>query len=146
VGDAVSAIFPDPLQLILGNATLNIEVDSRPSNSAEMPLTSGHALTAALLVPLSWSKWTIAGVGFLAYLCLVRNLRWRRYNALHAKYERRIKNLTLQDAQEIVHESSFWDIPLIIHHAMSFALFKTYGIVSALVNGFQDFNIIFTLS
>jgi hypothetical protein len=97
-----------------------------------MSLTSGHTkMAAALLVPLSWSKWTIAGVGALGYICLVRALRWRRYNAMLAKYGHKGEGLTLQEAQKIVQESAFWDIPLILNHAMSFALFKTYGIVSA---------------
>jgi hypothetical protein len=81
--------------------------------------------------PGSWSKWTVAGALSLSYLVLVRVLRWRRYNALHAKYgPDKMKTLTPLEAQLIVHEAALWDIPFINTEALSFALFKTYGIVS----------------
>ncbi|PFH48519.1 hypothetical protein AMATHDRAFT_5718 [Amanita thiersii Skay4041] len=75
--------------------------------------------------PVAW-----VAVG-LSYLVLVRCLRWRRYNAVHAKYHRRdVKDLTLEEAQKIMQESVFWDMPLLLNYALAFALFKTYGIPS----------------
>jgi hypothetical protein len=84
--------------------------------------------------PHTWSKWTITSTLSISYLVLVRLLRWRRYNALHAKYPPdKMKTLTPQEAQLIVHEAALWDIPFINTEALSFALFKTYGIVSEVV-------------
>jgi hypothetical protein len=76
-----------------------------------------------------------ASIGFLAvtsYFCLVRSLRWRRYNNIHKKYEKKWREggLTPAEAQEILLVSSFWDCPLLLHKAVAFALFKTYAIVS----------------
>ncbi|KAJ2913588.1 hypothetical protein MD484_g6832, partial [Candolleomyces efflorescens] len=92
-----------------------------------------------------------ASVGFLAatsYLGLVRSLRWRRYNNIHKKYEKKWREggLTPVEAQEILLVSSFWDFPLLLHKAVSFALFKTYAITEILIatfvgcpiNGFHD--------
>ena len=78
-----------------------------------------------------------ASIGFLAvtsYLSLVRSLRWRRYNNIHKKYEKKWSEggLTPAEAQEILLVSSFWDCPLLLHKALAFALFKTYAIVSAI--------------
>lgn len=76
-----------------------------------------------------------ASIGFLAvtsYICLARSLRWRRYNNIHKKYEKKWREggLTPAEAQEILLVSSFWDCPLLLHKAVAFALFKTYAIVS----------------
>jgi hypothetical protein len=70
----------------------------------------------------------------LAYLCLVRALRWRRYNAVHKKFGPRYtsKTLTPEEAQQVMHLSAFWDMPLLMNYALAFALFKTYAIVCCL--------------
>lgn len=77
---------------------------------------------------LSWWWLLIPG----AYLSLVRSLRWRRYNAIHRKYQAKFENktLTLEDAQRVCQLSLAYDMPLLMNYAMSFALFKTYGVVS----------------
>lgn len=68
----------------------------------------------------------IAGV---SYLALVRSLRWRRYNAIHAKYGNKIQSLTTEDAQAVMHVALRWDMPLLFYYSLAFALFKTYAIV-----------------
>lgn len=69
---------------------------------------------------------------FLVWLVVVRALRWARYNAIHrefkAKYEGR--TMTPEEAQKIMHVSMLYDMPLLLNYALSFALFKTYAIVS----------------
>jgi hypothetical protein len=72
--------------------------------------------------------------GFALWLLIVRALRWRRYNAIHRKYGPKWNNglgtITPQEAQEITHLSTVFDMPQLLFNALSFALFKTYGIVS----------------
>ena len=72
------------------------------------------------------------GVGFLVYVLLVRSLRWRRYNAIHRQYEAKWKEgkLTVAEAQKVMHVSSLYDMPWLLVRALSFALFKTYAVVS----------------
>ncbi|KAL1731929.1 hypothetical protein EV714DRAFT_271241 [Schizophyllum commune] len=67
------------------------------------------------------------GVG---YLGLVRALRWRRYDAIHQKYARKLADgsLTPAEAQEVVQLSLGYDMHWLMTQALSFALFKTYGI------------------
>ena len=69
---------------------------------------------------------------FAAYLLLVRSLRWRRYYAIHKKYEGKWRRgeLTPAEAQEIMHTSVFWDQPLLMNKSLAFALFKSYDNVS----------------
>ena len=71
------------------------------------------------------------GIVFLLnYVALVRFLRWRRYNALHAKYANRpLSSISPQEAQEIMHLADMWDMPSLNIYALSFAMFKTYAIV-----------------
>jgi len=69
----------------------------------------------------------VAGV---SYLALVRSLRWRRYNAIHAKYGGKIRSLTTEEAQEIFQVALSWDMPLLLYYSLAFALFKTYAIPS----------------
>ncbi|KAF5373142.1 hypothetical protein D9758_001537 [Tetrapyrgos nigripes] len=68
----------------------------------------------------------------LSYLVLVRALRWKRYNKIHRKYQKRYEAglLTPEDAQRIIKPSLGYDMPLVLGSAISFALFKTYGIPS----------------
>lgn len=68
----------------------------------------------------------IAGV---SYLALVRSLRWKRYNTIHAKYGGKIRSLTTEEAQEVFHVAFHWDMPLLLYYSLAFALFKTYAIV-----------------
>ena len=97
---------------------------------------------------------TLAATAALGYLALVRALRWRKYDAVHRKYAykrqggsvlqsppeaqprsaEKAQTLTPEEAQEIVQLSLGYDMHYIMTMALSFALFKTYGIVSA-ING-----------
>ncbi|KAF9467635.1 hypothetical protein BDZ94DRAFT_1318601 [Collybia nuda] len=74
----------------------------------------------------------IACAAVVLYLCVVRSLRWRRYNAIHAEYRTRFesKNLTPEEAQKILHLSAYYDMPLLLGTSLSFALFKTYAVPS----------------
>lgn len=67
-----------------------------------------------------------------AYLVLVRTQRWRVYNAVHRKFESRLGKLTPVEAQEIVRASAVWDMPGLLIWSLSFALMRTYAIVSSL--------------
>ncbi|KAJ6618009.1 hypothetical protein B0H10DRAFT_1796272 [Mycena sp. CBHHK59/15] len=81
---------------------------------------------------LSCSKSSVACAVVLGYLCVVRSLRWRRYNAIHTKYSSKFKAGTLSpdEAQEVVQVSYLYDMPLLSEYSLAFALFKTYGIPS----------------
>lgn len=76
---------------------------------------------------------SIVALVTLSYLCLVRSLRWKRYYAIHKKYMSRFetKTLTPEEAQQIIHTGAFYDMPFLLNYSLAFALFKTYGIVSA---------------
>jgi hypothetical protein len=84
------------------------------------------------LLPRLTTVTTVAG-GFILWLVVVRALRWRRYNAIHRKYGPKWNNglgaINPQEAQEIIHLSTVYDMPFLVHKALSFALFKTYAIV-----------------
>lgn len=75
-----------------------------------------------------------ACVVVVGYLCIVRSLRWRQYNAVHAEYRSRFESNTLtpEDAQRIIHVGAYYDMPLLLNYSLAFALFKTYGIVRLL--------------
>ncbi|KAF8197134.1 hypothetical protein BJ912DRAFT_954888 [Pholiota molesta] len=85
------------------------------------------------LLPRLTTVTTVAG-GFILWLVVVRALRWRRYNAIHRKYGPKWNNglgaINPQEAQEIIHLSTVYDMPFLVHKALSFALFKTYAIPS----------------
>lgn len=67
------------------------------------------------------------------YLLLVRSLRWRRYNAIHREFAGRDpESLTTEEAQRVMHGVTMWDMPGLSMWSLSFALFKTYAIVSSL--------------
>ncbi|KAI5891574.1 uncharacterized protein SCHCODRAFT_01096190 [Schizophyllum commune H4-8] len=75
---------------------------------------------------------TLAATAALAYFALVRALRWRKYDTVHRKYAHKLRDKTLSptEAQEIVQLSLGYDMHYIMTMALSFALFKTYGIPS----------------
>ncbi|TFK63951.1 hypothetical protein BDN72DRAFT_826158 [Pluteus cervinus] len=64
------------------------------------------------------------------YVGIVRALRWRRYNAIHKKYQAKFERneLTPEEAQEIMHVADFYDMPMMMNYSLAFALFKTYAI------------------
>lgn len=71
------------------------------------------------------------------WLCLVRALRWRRYNAIHQKFGAKWNNglgtITPQEAQEIMHVSCLYDMPWLVSLGGGLLVFlNTYGIVSIL--------------
>jgi hypothetical protein len=70
---------------------------------------------------------------FATYLWLVRTLRWRRYNAMHEKYQAKYEKETLtpEEAQEIIHVAAFYDMPSLVKYSLAFALFKAAAIVSS---------------
>jgi len=93
--------------------------------------------------PLRWSKSTLALTSFIGYLLLVRLLRWRRYNAMMKHYAgRRLESITPEEAQQIIHVSSMYDMPMVDYYALSFALFKTYAIptISKILADTKEFN------
>jgi hypothetical protein len=79
---------------------------------------------------IHWSKLTVTCA--VGYLCVVRFFRWRRYNAVHKKYAAAFKarTLTPEEAQDVLHVSTFYDMPTVLNYALAFALFKTYAVVS----------------
>ncbi|KDR72939.1 hypothetical protein GALMADRAFT_73434 [Galerina marginata CBS 339.88] len=90
----------------------------------------GEALEALRHVP---PVAAIAG-GLLAWVVLVRALRWRRYNAIHRQYGPKWDNgrgtITPEEAQKITMVSTMYDMPLLLNYAVAFALFKTYAVPS----------------
>lgn len=89
-----------------------------------------QCLLNRLLHPTSVT--TIAG-GLFIWLGIARAMRWYRYNDIHRKYGPKWNNglgtINPQEAQEIMHLSTVYDMPLLLDNALSLALFKTYGIV-----------------
>ncbi|KAJ7725936.1 hypothetical protein B0H16DRAFT_1593424 [Mycena metata] len=75
-----------------------------------------------------YSKSSVACALGLVYLCVVRSLRWRRYNAIHRKYSAKFATLTPEEAQEVVQLAFFYDMPMLSEYSLAFALFKTYAI------------------
>ena len=78
------------------------------------------------LPPATLAACLAAGLG---YLFLVRSLRWRLYHAIHAKYQRKMHDITPEEAQEIMDASLHWDMPTLMTNSIAFALFKTYAVV-----------------
>ena len=72
---------------------------------------------------------TVCLVAGASYLALVRSLRWRRYNAIHEKYGKKIQSLTTEEAQEIIAVAYGWDMPFLLGHSMSFAVLRTFAVV-----------------
>lgn len=72
--------------------------------------------------------------GIVVWAALVRSCRWDYFNAIHRKYGPKWDNgrgkITPEEAQAVVHISSYYDMPIIMYLSLSFALFKTYGIPS----------------
>jgi len=52
---------------------------------------------------------------------------------IHKKYTPAFeaRTLTPEEAQDVVHVSTFYDMPTLLNYALAFALFKTYAIVRA---------------
>jgi hypothetical protein len=67
----------------------------------------------------------------VVYLCVVRALRWRRYNAIHKKYAAKFqaKTLTPEEAQEVLQLVFTYDMPTLSELSVAFSTYKTYGIV-----------------
>ncbi|KIL64803.1 hypothetical protein M378DRAFT_77637 [Amanita muscaria Koide BX008] len=99
------------------------------------------------LLPLSNTA-VACSVAVLSYLLLVRLLRWRRYNAIHAKYQSKLEDITPEEAQEIMHVSQQQDMPSLIYYATAFALFKTYAIpsISKILDGTKQIGSLDTIS
>ncbi|KAJ7471896.1 hypothetical protein FB451DRAFT_1251338 [Mycena latifolia] len=78
----------------------------------------------------SYTKTSLACALGLVYLCVVRSLRWRRYNAIHKKYSAKSLSgtLTPEEAQEVLQLSMMYDMPTLSEYSLAFALFKTYAI------------------
>ncbi|KAF5376786.1 hypothetical protein D9757_009463 [Collybiopsis confluens] len=97
-------------------------------------MSSSSKISLVNLPGTASKQWSIAiGVTFFVYLSVVRAIRWRRYNSIHRKYEHKFlqgERLSPEEAQEIMHTSAMYDMPLLMNYALSFALFKTYAIPS----------------
>jgi hypothetical protein len=72
--------------------------------------------------------------GIACCVVLTRSRRWDHFNAIHQKYGPKWDNgrgsITPEEAQVVVQLSICFDMPLVLYYAHSFALFKTYAIVS----------------
>jgi hypothetical protein len=72
--------------------------------------------------------------GIVGWVFLARSRRWDQYNAIHQKYRLKWDNgrgkITPEEAQLVVHLSNCYDMPSHMYFSLSFALFKTYAIVS----------------
>ncbi|EEB90217.1 hypothetical protein MPER_11604 [Moniliophthora perniciosa FA553] len=90
----------------------------------------------SLLPSIPWPSVTIPAAVLLSWLSIARAYRWRRYNYIHRVYGPKYKTgtLTLEDAQEIVHIITQYEMPVIMEYALTFALFKPYAITFILIN------------
>lgn len=109
------------------------------SSSLDHHQSSARLSTMASLIPWSLTSGTQVrqtilpwgSIVIISYLILVRCLRWQRYTAIHRKYAGTdLATLTPDEAQEIAMVSFVYDMPNLSTYSLSFALFKTYGIVS----------------
>ncbi|TFY76916.1 hypothetical protein EWM64_g7098 [Hericium alpestre] len=88
------------------------------------------SLSASKWLP-DWSIGTFSAIAVhVGYLLLVRLLRWRRYNEVHRRFAGRLKDLTVEEAQEIVSLSSNFDIVFVSGLAGAVAFMKTLAIPS----------------
>ncbi|KIK56554.1 hypothetical protein GYMLUDRAFT_263633 [Collybiopsis luxurians FD-317 M1] len=73
---------------------------------------------------------TVIGLAVISYLSAVRALRWRRFNAIHRKYESKYLqgDLSPEEAQEIIHTLCLYEMPMFMNFTIPFALFKAYAI------------------
>ncbi|KAF5371589.1 hypothetical protein D9758_003422 [Tetrapyrgos nigripes] len=87
-------------------------------------------------------KSSLGLLAFISYLALVRSLRWRQYNAIHKQYQKKYEQgkLTPEDAQKIIKPGMGYDMPFVLGYALSFALFKTYGVpsISKILKGTKE--------
>lgn len=84
-------------------------------------------------MPTDWAvPLAIAAIVLLAVrIVRVRQVRFKRFNDVHAKYAHLVNNLdamTYNDAQEIMKLSAEFDMPFTVTVSLSFALFKTYAV------------------
>lgn len=75
------------------------------------------------------SSASVIAAAVLAYLVVVRVLRFRRVRYIQEAYG--AKPLTPWVAQRILHLSVFYEVPFTMYLGTVMALFKVYGIVSA---------------
>jgi hypothetical protein len=84
--------------------------------------------------------WKLGLGAGLAYLALVRALRYRKRDSVARKYpyktRKDFKNMTADDAQAIVRLVFETEFPFLAEKSLQFALFRTYGIptISKLLN------------
>jgi hypothetical protein len=87
-----------------------------------------------LLGVLQTSTFLLVVSGVVGWVAFSRSRRWDHYNAIHQKYGTIWDNgrgsLTPEQAQAVIQVSTYYDMPLVIYYSVSFALFKTYAIVS----------------
>ncbi|KAH7018465.1 uncharacterized protein B0I36DRAFT_377652 [Microdochium trichocladiopsis] len=83
-----------------------------------------------LLASTSWKQVVVPSV--LAYMGLVRALRYRREHALRRElgyFDRAsLSAMTADEAQKIIFTMGFWEFPFLHYTSLQFGLFKTYGI------------------
>ncbi|KAH8823465.1 hypothetical protein DL96DRAFT_1744338, partial [Flagelloscypha sp. PMI_526] len=98
-------------------------------------LASIRSVLRQLLVlrPLAHRKSSSIGlILFGIYLLVVRALRYRRRDAVEKHFAHLVKNkgegMTPEEAQRIISPLIHLEMPFLVNLALSFALFKTYGI------------------
>ncbi|TFY75403.1 hypothetical protein EWM64_g8608 [Hericium alpestre] len=75
-----------------------------------------------------WSIGTFSAIG-VGYLLLVRFLRWRKYNEVH-RFAEKLKDLTVEEVQEIVALPSNWGMVYASGLSGAIAFMKTLAIPS----------------
>ena len=111
--EAVTRIFDSAKEHILAH----VDVDAIQAAYASIPLSNTQLGLGALIT----------------WLLLVRSVRWRKYNAVHAKYAAKWNggkgNITPQEAQEIIRVPMMWDMPFLVSVSRVFGVLKTAAVV-----------------
>jgi len=114
--EAVIRVFDSAKEQILAHA----DVDAIQAAYASIPLSNAQLGVGALIT----------------WLLLVRSVRWRRYNAVHAKYSAKWNGgkgkITPQEAQEIIRVPMMWDMPFLVSVSRVFGVLKTAAVVRTL--------------
>ncbi|KAF9005104.1 hypothetical protein BDQ17DRAFT_1353818 [Cyathus striatus] len=85
-------------------------------------------------------------LGVVGYLGVAHTLRWRRYNDIHRRYQAKFENdtLTVEEAQEVVQLSLFYDMPSVPTVSKLLLSTKEFSTVEKVSRRYIDSNLLRT--
>jgi hypothetical protein len=86
----------------------------------------------SLLSVLRERWWSLVAAAGFCYLLAVRLVRHRRLRRIHSRFSGRNWKLDMSvpEAQDVMHGSIVWDMPSLLFYAVTFAGLRTLGIPS----------------